>query len=317
MNVQVFRTSASSYQAPNFITKEQGILEKIRGVKYIKSLKEMSSEIPFVLITNSHSELSEVPETILEKTALVIHPNSGFDNLDQDLLRSYDIPVILGNPIRSHAVAEYILSCIFKEFSSVPNHSHWDNSRIWERKLLRDQSVLLLGHGHIGKILRQSLVHLTREIRCFDPYERSPGVINDWSDDLANNIDIVIVAASANKDNAEFVDNIIFNQISSEALIINAARGSLINEEHLKHFLKKNKTAKCYLDVFREEPFPPGQMSDLANLNKTSHIAGVFKKLNHDIISFEYLVLQDFVEALANDKLLEFKSNYAECLLSN
>lgn len=316
MNVQVFRTSASSYQNSGFITGEQNILEKIPGVRYIKSLKEMDPNVPFILITNSHTDMADIPEMILESTSLIIHPNSGFDNIEASLVEKYEIPFVLGNPIRSHAVAEYVLSCIFKEITPVPNHSHWDDSRNWNRKLLRDQTVLLLGHGHIGKILRESLTPLTREIRCFDPNDVTAGVHNKWKNDFAKDCSILIVAASANDQNQNLVDEDLLSGLTSDAIIINAARGSLLDEVALKSFLQKNKSAKAYLDVFQSEPFGPGHMSGLASVNNTSHIAGVFQKLNHDIISFEFLVIDDFIKSFDSDSLDGFLSNYKECLLN-
>lgn len=316
MEIQVFRTSASSYQGSGFITGEQKILEKIPGVKYIKSLKEMNPNLPFILITNTHTDLSEIPEMILKKTLLLIHPNSGYDNINLEFLKENSIPIILGNPIRSHAVAEYILSCIFKEITPIPNHSHWDESRKWDRKLLRDQTALIVGHGHIGKILRQSLIPLTREIRCFDPYENSPGVVNSWSDDLAQDCDLLIMAANSTPYNQQMINEDVFAKLSTNCLIINAARGSLVNEVDLQKFLQKNKKAKCYLDVFTKEPFAPGYLNNLENINKTSHIAGVFQKLNHDIISFEYLVIDDFLKSKSENSQEGFMQDYQECLLT-
>lgn len=315
MNVQVFRTSASSYQNSSFINGEQKILEKIPGVRYIKSLKEMDPQIPFILITNSHTDMEDIPEMILENTVLIIHPNSGFDNIKRSFIEKSKIPFILGNPIRSHAVAEYILSAILSEITPIPNHTHWDESRNWNRKLLRDQTVLLLGHGHIGKILKQSLSPLTREVRCYDPQDKAEGVESNWSTDLAKDINILIVAANADENNENFVDAELLSKLASDCIIINAARGSFINEVALESFLQKNKSAKCYLDVFKSEPFPPGYMNGLPNLNKTSHIAGVFQKLNHDIISFEFLVIDDFVKVIGSDQQ-EFLDSYKECLLT-
>lgn len=316
MEVQVFRTSASSYQNSGFITAEQNILEKIPGVRYIKSLKEMDPKIPFILITNSHTDMAEIPKMIIDNTILIIHPNSGFDNIEYSFIEKTSIPFVLGNPIRSNAVAEYTLSCIFKELTPIPDHSHWDESRTWNRKLLRDQTVVLLGHGHIGKILKLSLTPLVREIRCFDPIDKSFGVLNQWDSDIAKNCNILIIAANANSDNSDMVNADFLAKMASDCIIINAARGSLIDEEALKSFLQKNKSAKCYLDVFKSEPFPPGHMNALTNLNKTSHIGGVFQKLNHDIISFEFLVIDDFVKSIDQDDKDTFFKNYNECLLT-
>lgn len=316
MNVQVFRTSASSYQNSGFITGEQKILEKITGVRYIKSLKEMDPQVPFILITNSHTDMAEIPEMILENTVLIIHPNSGFDNISKSFVQKSSIPFILGNPIRSHAVVEYIMSAIFKEITPVPNHSHWDESRTWNRKLLRNQTVLLLGHGHIGKVLKESLTPLTREVRCFDPNDRSEGVENTWNSEISRDCNILIVAANSHENNTNLVNEDLLSKVASDCLIINTARGSLLDEEALERFLQKNKLAKCYLDVFKSEPYAPGHMNGLSNLNKTSHIAGVFQKLNHDIISFEFLIIDDFIKSIDQGDQSIFLNNYKECLLT-
>jgi D-3-phosphoglycerate dehydrogenase len=317
MNVQVYRTGASSYQNSKFLTHEQRILEKIPGVKYINSLKETQKDVPFILITNTHTNIEEIPEVILDKTILMVHPNSGHDNFPIDFIENAKFPIILGNPIRSHAVTEYIMSCIFKEITSIPKHSHWPESRSWNRKLLRDQRVLILGNGHIGKILNESLKALTKEITIFDPYSNEQGVLNNWHEDIPTNQDILILAANSNHSNFHMVDKSFLSKLSPQNIIINPARGSLIKEEDLVQYLMKNQESKCYLDVFEQEPFKPGHLNDVANLNKTSHIAGVFEKLNHDIVSFEFLIIDDFLASLRNSSSDEFFKNYQECILVN
>ena len=115
MKIQVYRTGASSYQNSSFLKKEQTLLENITGVKYINSLKETVKDLPFILVTNTHTNMDEIPEVILNKTALMIHPNSGHDNISDEFIKEAAFPIVVGNPIRSNAVVEYIMSCIFKE----------------------------------------------------------------------------------------------------------------------------------------------------------------------------------------------------------
>jgi D-3-phosphoglycerate dehydrogenase len=113
MKYQVYRTNSSTYQDSEFFNNEKQELEKIDGVHYIKSLTEIDDEIPFILISNTHTVPEELPEILLDKTILMIHPNSGHENISKGFVRKMNFPIILGNPIRSHAVAEYILSCLF------------------------------------------------------------------------------------------------------------------------------------------------------------------------------------------------------------
>ena len=320
MEFQVYRTNASSYQDHRFFQQEKDKLEQIQGIKYISSLKEISDQIPFILLTNTHTKPEELPTAMLDKTHLMVHPNSGYDNFDINFVQEVPFPIITGNPIRSHAVAEYVLSCIFHHFTSIPNHLHWASTRTWNRKLLRDQKVLILGFGHIGKILGESLSALCKELIIYDPYVQ--GVNNthlktNWDDQLIEGVDIFIIASSLNPKNHEFINHQKLKRLNTESLIINAARGELINELELIQFLKKNPAVTCYLDVFSQEPFNPGYMHEIKNLNKTSHIAGVHSRLNQDIIDFEYQVIKDFIHFQTQNNTTSFEVNYKHCILKN
>jgi D-3-phosphoglycerate dehydrogenase len=316
MKIQVYRTSTSSYQNSKFLTKEKTVLEEIPGVKYIQSLNEIDSDIPFILITNTHTNPEEIAPNILENTKLLIHPNSGHDNISLEFLKKSDFPIILGNPIRANAVAEYTLGCIFKEYTPVPYHHHWSSDRTWDRKLLRDQKVTILGYGHIGKLLKATLSPLCKEVKVFDPNIEGEVDVISTTEGLYEKTDILIVAANLNPSSLKMVDNKVFQKLNNNCLIINPARGEIINEEHLIQYLQKNPEAKCYLDVFEFEPFKPGYLNEIKNINKTSHIAGVYDKLNKDIISFEYIVIKDFVESMEGLTLNNFHGEYNDCLLT-
>lgn len=320
MKVQVYRTGASSYQDSNFIKNEQVTLEKIPGVKYIYSLKETVKNLPSILITNTHTKVAEIPEIILNKTALMIHPNSGYDNIETSFIESANFPIVVGNPIRANAVVEYTMGCLFKEFTPIANHTHWQQSRTWDRKLLRDQKVLILGHGHIGKILNQSLSPLIAKLKVYDPFinENLPtNIIQDDDLNMFDGVEVLIIAADLNQSSQRIINRSVLNKLAANCLIINPARGEIIDEEALIAHLQQNPKAKCYLDVFENEPFPPGYQSKLHNLNKTSHIAGVFASLNDDIIQFEKQIIEDFVTNYLNESQVEnFKKTYTNYLIN-
>lgn len=298
MDIQVYRTAASSYQNSSFLKKEQEVLEGIAGVKYINSLKETTKDVPYILITNTHTNVEEIPDVILDKTLMMLHPNSGHDNISDDFIQKAKFPIILGNPIRSHAVSEYVMACLYKELTAIPNHSHWSMDRTWDRKLLRDQKVLILGYGHIGKILHQSLNPIVKNLNVYDPFVEKTTenfLINEFDLEMFQGVDVLIVAADLNSSSFQFINRKVLNKLAPKGLLINPARGEIIHEAELIAFLQQNPHFRCYLDVFEQEPFAPGYQNQLSNLNKTSHIAGVFKNLNSDIIEFEKKVIEDFV----------------------
>lgn len=316
MKVQVYRTSASSYQNSKFLTNEQRALEEINGVKYIRSLKEIDESIPFILISNTHTKPEELSKLVLENTELLIHPNSGHDNISSKFIEDSKFPIIIGNPIRANAVAEYTLSCLFHHFTPMQNHLHWSQDRTWDRKLLRDQKVIIIGHGHIGSLLTSSLSPLCREVKVLDPNKEGDQAISSWDESIFDGVNILILAADLNKSSHSMINYSILKRLSSHCLIINPARGELIKEAELVEFLQKNPKAYAFLDVFENEPFGPGYLHDLENINKTSHIAGVFERLNNDIISFEYLIIKDFVRHLEQQSIDQFISDYSDCLLN-
>lgn len=321
MNVQIYRTNASTYQAPNFFQKEKDALEKIEGVKYIKSLNEVNNDDPFILLTNTHTKPEQLPKVLIDKTVLVIHPNSGHDNFPVEFVNNSLFPIIIGNPIRSHAVVEYTLSTLFHHFTKIENHLHWDDNRLWNRKLLRDQKVLVIGNGHIGKTLARSLEPLCRELQVYDPFQenqfQNSNLITTYSDEIFDGAQLLILAASLNDSSKHIINSQVLKRLDPECVIINPARGSLLKEDDLIHFLQKNPKAFAYLDVFEEEPFKPGYLHDLKNINKTSHIAGVYEKLNKDIISFEYQMIKEFLDYYRTNETHKFAIDYKDCLLKS
>lgn len=317
MNLQVYRTNISTYQNAQFLTNEKKVLEEIPGISYIQSLQDIQEDVPFILISNTHTRLEEISKNILDNTVLLIHPNSGHDNLSLHEKGKYMFPIVLGNPIRANAVCEYTLSCIFQHFTKVPHQQYWPNERTWKRKLLRDQRVLILGYGHIGKLLCESLSPICREVRVYDPNEKDHSdVIHQWSESIFDDINVLIVAASLTDSSKKIIDHQVLKRLHPENLIINPARGEIIVEKDLIQYLSKNPKSFCFLDVYEKEPFDPGHLGEISNINKTAHIAGVYERLNKDIISFEYLIIKDFIEAYRAQNINQFGHEYKDCLFN-
>lgn len=321
MTLQIYRANYSPYQNHQFFRKEEEVLGKLPGVKYVKNISEFDPHLPFVLISNTQTRPTELASSILEKTVLMVHPNSGFDNFEIEFIQNAKFPIVLGNPIRSHAVAEYILSCLFHHFTPITNHHHWDSERKWNRKLLRDQKVLIIGHGTIGQILYKSLTPLCKNLEVYDPYFEvdidHPHLHKELTDKIISDTSVLILATSLNHKNRHMINDQFLKKLASSVVIVNAARGEIIDEDALEKFMEKNIQTVSFLDVFENEPFKPGHLSSLKRVNKTSHIAGVFEKLNNDIIQFEYHIIKEFLKYYEQGRITDFEQDYSVYLLKN
>jgi D-3-phosphoglycerate dehydrogenase / 2-oxoglutarate reductase len=304
---QVIRTHTSPYHAENFVQEERSALEKIPGIHFC-SFEDAHPETPTILITNTHTQLQKLPRNIIEQTQLIVHSNSGYDHFIPDYEIWKNIPVIIGHEIRAQAVAEYSLSCLFQGLLELPQHLSWNQDRKWNRELIKNQTILIYGYGHIGKIVAHTLSALGATVWVNDPFVSNC----PFSSGPLREARVVIVCASLNSSSLQVFNEDFFANTHPELIFINGARGKLVKESALREFLLGHPQAQAFLDVFEKEPFQE-EWHHFPQVWKTSHIAGVHAELDLDIIHFEEKTLKDFI-ALNGP---EFKLKYQEELLQN
>jgi D-3-phosphoglycerate dehydrogenase len=309
--LKVYRPHVSPYQDPHFKTWEKKALEKIEGITYLDSL----TDSPQILLTNTHfdyqSFLNQNGPSRLNALELIIHPNSGYDNFPRALIQKISSPIILGNPIRSQAVSNYILSCIFEQFTAIPLLEKWNPLRTWSRETLQEKNILIIGHGHIGSILKVALGPLVKEICMVDPYKG----LTSLEESPLEKAHIVILACGLNQDNQGLLGKKQFSRMKTNVLLINPARGKLISEKDLIDFLGKHPDSFAYLDVFEKEPVDYKKFQNLNNIRLTPHIAGVFDDLDLKIIEFESEILQNYLKY--KNKTFNFFNHYNDLVLKN
>jgi len=288
-HLKIIRLGISPYQNQQFPLWEKTQFNELSpqlSYAFQTELKELQSDS--IIITNTNIQTDFLKNLCKEKLKLIIHPNSGYDNFSAKLVATLDCPIIIGHGIRAQAVAEYILACLFQHFTAPPFSRQWDPSRTWQRELLCHKKVLILGHGHIGKILEQSLKPLVKNICIYDPYKGKKTL------DLTD-ADIIIPAASLNHSSEHMINTEFLQKISQRAVIINASRGKIIHEQQLCQWLQAHPHAFAYLDVFAKEPHDFASFKNLPNCQCTSHVAGVFRHLDEKILAFERLVVQKYL----------------------
>jgi D-3-phosphoglycerate dehydrogenase len=295
--LRIKRTSTSPYFSASF-----NELEK----KSLAPFAEFTESAADVLITNTHTVFAELNQNELQKTKLIIHPNSGYDNFPENFVANCIAPIIIGNPIRGQAVSEYILSALFSYYSEIPTHKSWDKNRKWPRKLISDLKITLVGFGHIGKIIHAALEGMARELSIYDPFE-------NFNELKSQNSDVLIMASGLNSSSRHLINKQFLSSLKPDALIINAARGELVETVALVDFLKKNPEAFAVLDVFEKEPNNFSDFCDLKNIKLTSHIAGVYAQIDARTIDFEVAILKDFTELSER----EFREKHQKIILQN
>lgn len=306
--MQVQRLHLSSYYSEGFADLEQKMVQSL-GLTYLYD-QNLDKNTDIVLAT-SQVDWTGFSTDQLAKLKLIVHPNSGYDNYSFEQFHQFRAPVILGNSIRCHGVAEYSLSCLYQHFCAIPWSREWDPTRAFpKRKLLNELNILLFGFGHVGRIIHESLSAHRCHITVYDPY-RFP----DQKDKLAQiksetrNYDAIIMACSLNEINQGLINSEVLSSLNERGCLINAARGKLVSQTDLLEFLSANPQCFAYLDVTEQEPFNPADFETTPNIKLTSHISGVSDSLDQKVLEFEEDVLRDFTTLLQEDFLKSFKDS--------
>ena len=133
----------------------------------------------------------------------------------------------------------------------------------------------ICGLGRIGTAIAKRLAGFDMEIMYYDivpktnmPYRRMPSLI-----DLAKNSDFFFVACFGGPTTRKLIDEEVLRAIGPKGILINMARGSIIDEAALVRVLEDKALGGAGLDVFEREPNVPAKLLEFDNVVLTPHIA--------------------------------------------
>jgi phosphoglycerate dehydrogenase-like enzyme len=155
----------------------------------------------------------------------------------------------------------------------------WRESPAWPSRELHGKTVGIVGAGHVGRQVIQLLKPFGVQVLLYDPYVPNAeadqlGVAPVDLDDLVGWADVISLHAPATAETHHLIDARRPAMMKDDALLINTARGSLIDEGALIAELAKGRLF-AFLDVTDPEPPDPGNpLRRLENVVITPHLAG-------------------------------------------
>lgn len=168
------------------------------------------------------------------------------------------------NDASSIAIAEYVLGEVLAAFQPLAERRLAQARREWQRfdfRELHGSRWLIVGYGHIGR-------EVARRARAFGAtvtgIRRRP-IADAFAHRVlpasalleeATTADVIVVSAAANPDNTHLIDAEVLEQLRPESILVNVARGSLIDTDALRASLDRGRPARAVLDVFETEPLP-------------------------------------------------------------
>lgn len=203
----------------------------------------------------------------------------GTDSIDLISAKDAGILVVTTPVAPVQAVAEHTLALLFCSL----RHIHQYNQSIHERKkfdqsgyLLNGKKVGIIGMGRIGYRVGTLVSVLGCSVTYYDPYNPKP-VSESWTkvstiEELLTKADIITLHTPAQGNNRPLLTESLLARCRPNSIIINTARGSLIDENGLIKALDTGIVCAAGLDVLPQEPYS-GRLLNYPQVVLTPHIA--------------------------------------------
>lgn len=249
---------------------------KLNGDSLVEFLKGNDKAIT-ALETIDESVLSQLPELkVISKYGV------GLDMIDMDAMRRHGKFLGWTGGVNRRSVSELVISFAIALLRHVPAAHREVLSGTWRQHVggyLSGRTVGIIGCGHIGKDLVPLLEAfgcgvLVNDIVEYPDFYGQHNIESISIEELLSRSDIVTLHVPLDKSTSGMLNEQRLSLMKPTAILINAARGGLIDEVALKRMLKDKHLAGAALDVFVEEPPQDQELLELPNFLVTPHIGG-------------------------------------------
>ncbi|SAK84869.1 3-phosphoglycerate dehydrogenase [Caballeronia glebae] len=217
-----------------------------------------------------------------ENLQVISKHGSGIDVIDQEAAAARGIAVRAAAGANAAAVAEHAWALILACAKSVPHldvrmrAGHWDKSTHKSFEL-EGRTLGLVGLGAIGRRVAKAGLAFGMQVQAFDPFakEAPEGVTLVTLDALYATSDIVSLHCPLNAENRAMLNRETLGRFKRGAILVNTARGGLIDEEALIEALASGQLRAAGLDSFAVEPMTTHSFQSVPNVILSPHIGGV------------------------------------------
>ena len=227
---------------------------------------------------------TKVDVNLLEKAPnlkIVIRAGEGTDNIDKKACALKGAKVANTPGANNNSAAEQAIALMFSvlrktaESTASMKQGKWDKDaftglEVWKKK------IGIVGFGRIGQIVATRLSGFEPDVLFFDPFvEKSPLPYAKKStlDEIFSTCDIITIHTPLMAETKNLITENLLSKMKKTAVLINAARGGIVDEAALVKVLTENKIKGAGIDVFATEPLPSeNPFKNLTNVVLSPHV---------------------------------------------
>ncbi|MDQ7091610.1 MAG: phosphoglycerate dehydrogenase [Methylococcales bacterium] len=265
----------------NFLNEQDGIQIHIETGLNETQLCEIIGDYDALLIRSG----SQVTKKVLKAATnlkVIGRAGIGVDNVDVPAATEQGIIVMNTPDANATTTAELALAHLFSLSRLLPRADSSVRSGKWEKAKFMGSEVshktlAILGFGTIGRIVAQRGVGLKMRVIAYDPFV-APDVFEQMGaesvslDELIAQADYLTLHCPMIEKTRGIIGEKEFKAMKKSAMLINCARGGLVDEAALYNALKDNDIAAAALDVYEQEPPKESPLFELDNITFTPHL---------------------------------------------
>jgi lactate dehydrogenase-like 2-hydroxyacid dehydrogenase len=205
----------------------------------------------------------------------------GYDHIDAKWAGEHGIIVTNTPDVLNEEVADTALGLLLCTVRHLPQAERYLRAGHWPKHgdyqltpSLRDRTAGIIGMGRIGKAIARRLdamkvpvVYHTRRPVADVAYKHYPNLVA-----MARDVDVLIVITPGGAATKNIVNAEVLKALGPEGILINVARGSVVDEDALIKALKEKTILSAGLDVFANEPQVPQELIDMDNVVLLPHV---------------------------------------------
>jgi (S)-sulfolactate dehydrogenase len=218
----------------------------------------------------------------------------GLDNIDVAACKARGIHVLPATGANARAVAEYVVATVLMltrgayHSSAAVVDGRWPRTALSNGREVNARTLGIVGYGGIGRLTARLARGLDMRVVAYDPMLadndpvwRETGGEPASLESLLAQSDAVTLHIPLTEGTRNLFDASRIAAMKDGAVLVNTARGGIVDEAALAQALRSGKLGGAALDVFGEEPLPAGSpLAGAPNLILTPHVAGLSEEAN-------------------------------------
>jgi phosphoglycerate dehydrogenase-like enzyme len=269
------------------------------------------------LVIRTYTQVNQQLLDRAPKLRVVGRAGVGLDNVDIPACLARNVTVVSTPDANSSAVVEYVMALMFDAvrprlfLEQALDHKRWKDLReeLKAPRELNEMTLGVLGLGRIGSRLARAVSGLGMRVIYHDlleiPAARRFGATPVSRDELCAQSDILSIHVDPRRSNHGLIGAEYLAKCKGDVILINCARGVIINAPSLADFMLAHPRAMALLDVHDPEPFGPAYpLLSIPNVQLSPHIAAATQQANRNMS----WVVRDVWRVLSGEKP-EFPAN--------